>query len=260
MGDAPGRGGPGGAGEADPPGSGAQQPDGGDGLDLHAVVPSGWPGRARRWMGRARQWLGDDEPAMEGGTVPVAGGRVVYRMVVARKMAAAVTAWRPGLPGAGARRRIHERVVDSLLGHRSVVPLPYLCTARDDEEVRRFLARSRLALREALDAVGECYELRLHALEVPSQEAWDDLFRGLASRARSARRIRSAPGARASGAFLLPRTRWVEFVEEVADREARDPGLELDVTGPWAPYDFVRFRYPGAGRGRDLRAAEGSEG
>jgi hypothetical protein len=181
-------------------------------------------------------------------------------MVVAREMAAVVTPCRPDLPGTGARCRIHERVVDALLGHRSVVPLPYLCTAPDEAGVRGFLARSRLPLQEALDAVGECYELRLHALELPGAGRWEDLFRGLASRARSARRIRPGPSARASGAFLLPRTRWVEFVEEVSDREAREPGLELDVTGPWAPYDFVRFRDPGADRGPDVHAAAGGDG
>jgi hypothetical protein len=44
-----------------------------------------------------------------------------------------------------------------------------------------------------------------------------------------------------SSAFLVEKTAWVEFIQRAEDLAAAHGDLSVDITGPWAPYDFVRF-------------------
>jgi hypothetical protein len=48
-----------------------------------------------------------------------------------------------------------------------------------------------------------------------------------------------------SASFLVDRTVWREFAERVAAEARRDPALEIVLTGPWPPYDFVRLQFGG---------------
>jgi hypothetical protein len=54
---------------------------------------------------------------------------------------------------------------------------------------------------------------------------------------------RDAGGASAS--FLVDRSRWRAFADAVAAEQHRDPALEVRLTGPWPPYDFVRLQFGG---------------
>jgi hypothetical protein len=264
------------------------------GLAVHGVVPVGLRGRARGLVGE-----GPDDRAAVGGSVPVGGRQVRFRLLEVGEMAAAVSdAADP--PGGAEARRVHERVVGKLLESRSVVPAPHDFRARDEEAVRGFLERARLPLREALEYLEGCWELRLSVL-VPGAAGEDEpaaartggkgapgedepgveeqggpgpggadpgrdavaagppreeaaalsrrIFRVLRHRARAARRLSPSGRAVFTGAFLLPRGEWIGFVEEVARRESRSRGVELDVTGPWAPYDFVRMTPAGPSAG-----------
>ena len=254
------------------------------GLAVHGVVPVGLRGRARGWVGE-----GPGDEAVVGGSVPVGERQVRFRLVEVGETAAAVTE-AAGPPGGTEARRVHERVVEKLLESRSVVPAPHGFRARDEEAVRGFLESARLPLREALEYLEGCWELRLRVLapgaagedepgaagvdergaveegepgpgdEDPGRDAdaagppEEDalarrVFRVLRHRARAARRLPPSGGAVFTGAFLLPRGEWIGFVEEVARRESRHPGVELDVTGPWAPYDFVRMTPAGPAAG-----------
>jgi hypothetical protein len=48
-----------------------------------------------------------------------------------------------------------------------------------------------------------------------------------------------------SASFLVERSRWRAFVEAVALERQRDPRLDVRMTGPWPPYDFVRLQFGG---------------
>lgn len=48
-----------------------------------------------------------------------------------------------------------------------------------------------------------------------------------------------------SASFLVDRTVWREFAERVTAEARRDPVLEVILTGPWPPYDFVRLQFGG---------------
>ncbi len=45
--------------------------------------------------------------------------------------------------------------------------------------------------------------------------------------------------------FLIERERWPEFEAGVAAEGKRHPSLELAMTGPWPPYDFVKMQFTG---------------
>lgn len=245
-------------------------------LAVHGVVPVGLRGRARGWMGE-----GPQDGAAVGGRVPVGGRKVRFRLVEVGDAAAVVTDAADAAGDAEARR-VHVRVVATLIESRSVAPAPHGFRARDEEAVRGFLERARIPLREALEYLEGCWELRL-SVRAPGSRAESGpaaggeggppatgdggpagagegvsppagpgprgdlavhsrrIFRVLRHRARTARRVRPSGGAVFTAAFLLPRREWIGFVEEVSRRESRSPGLELDVTGPWAPFDFVRM-------------------
>ena len=42
-------------------------------------------------------------------------------------------------------------------------------------------------------------------------------------------------------AFLVEKTAWVEFISRAEDLVTNHPDVTIDITGPWPPYDFVRF-------------------
>lgn len=50
---------------------------------------------------------------------------------------------------------------------------------------------------------------------------------------------KASPGS--SHAFLVERSEWISFVEEATGSAGETGVLELDATGPWPPYDFVRI-------------------
>lgn len=143
--------------------------------------------------------------------------------------------------------RSHALIVEALLDRSAVVPLPFGVRARDRAAVETFLDGQSDDLREALDFLENAYELRLHVRR-SSRDAGarappglGRLFEELRVHARSARRLPTRDGTDLSAAFLVPRGEWIRFVERATEWEGLHPGLEVDVTGPWPPYDFVRL-------------------
>jgi hypothetical protein len=51
------------------------------------------------------------------------------------------------------------------------------------------------------------------------------------------------PAARAS--FLLERERWDAFNDIVREEQKRLREMQIECTGPWPPYDFVRMQFGG---------------
>jgi hypothetical protein len=58
-------------------------------------------------------------------------------------------------------------------------------------------------------------------------------------------RLEKVTGLMLSAAFLVERELWKEFVEAVEEQHKAHPTLRLELTGPWAPYDFVRMQFGG---------------
>lgn len=179
-----------------------------------------------------------------------------YRLVESGELAAAVT----DAPSSSSSDedprgvRDHAEVIARLLRRSTLIPAPFGLRARDDAAVRVLLETQRVALLDALDFFEDGYELRLHAGARPGETTSEPLeraarfaYENLRHHARAARILPvGAEGCLLSAAFLIPRSDWIRFVELVGDWESRSPGLRLDVTGPWAAYDFVELVSPGA--------------
>jgi hypothetical protein len=181
-----------------------------------------------------------------------------YRLVDSGELAAVVTdADGPMEPAETLRR--HGRIVARLLRRSSIVPVPIGLIARDEGAVRAFLERQRVLLLEALEYLEDGYELRLHFSARRAGHGEDQLravahhvYEQLQRQTRAARILTEGGRERLlSAAFLIPRSEWIRFVEQVADWEGRYPAVRMDVTGPWAAWDFVHVMpagFPVTGR------------
>lgn len=52
-------------------------------------------------------------------------------------------------------------------------------------------------------------------------------------------------GVIARASFLVDAEKWEAFQKTVADESKRQRALDLRLTGPWPPYDFVRMQFGG---------------
>ena len=174
--------------------------------------------------------------------------------------------------------RSHEQVLEEALARGAIVPCRFCTVYRDEQELRRFLAGHADALAAALERVEGRVELGVKAFAARGgrggeaaqaqsgraylearrreQQAREELAR---SRADVAARLHERLLAAADDGVLLDlQSRDVsgrdnEMVfngaylvadrgrfEEALGAAARESdGLELDLTGPWPPYNFV---------------------
>jgi hypothetical protein len=142
-----------------------------------------------------------------------------------------------------------------------VVPAPAGVVFEGDPEVAAFLADSYTTLRSALARVRGRWEYRLHVTladaAFPESRALDLATHMYAELRRVARAAvpfpREAPRV-LSAAFLVERGASDAFRDRVDQLSALNSALELDLTGPWPPYDFVTMatapllELPGASR------------
>lgn len=215
-------------------------------LWLHAVVRQPLTGRARRWLRPGRRAANGDEEGTEAALPGLDGTRRVHHEGLAAVVSPAVG---PGV-AASVDERLdrHARVVEALAGSGAVVPAPPGLRAPGESAVRDFLDRARLALQEALERFDGACEVRLHVRRRAGAGDPDGdaaaaagLYHRLRRHARAARRLPTAGDDLLTAAFLVPRAGWSEGTGLAARWQERRPGLEVEVSGPWAPYDFVRM-------------------
>lgn len=178
------------------------------------------------------------------------GSGLEYELVARGDLAAAVT---PAVFGDQAEPdpealRVHERVVEALLPRSALVPLPYGLVARDEPAVRELLVRRRDELEDALDYLDDTYEMRVHVSlrgggDGEALEGYLRMLHGaLRGQARAARRLPGSDDEELVAAFLVARGEWLRLLEKATRWEGHHPGVELRVTGPWPPFDFVNVQ------------------
>jgi len=132
-----------------------------------------------------------------------------------------------------------------------VVPAPAGVVFAGDPEVAAFLAESYTTLRSALARVRGRWEYRLHVsladAAFPESRALDLATHMYAELRRLARAAvpfpRESPRV-LSAAFLVERGASDAFRDRVDQLSMLNSALELDLTGPWPPYDFVAMVTP----------------
>lgn len=144
----------------------------------------------------------------------------------------------------------HQRAVEAASRRGTILPAPFGLIFGGRRAVIKLLQDQYLMMDEALSFLdGQC-EMRVHFSSSEGRDP-DDQLLTLATQVyselrRLARAAIPSPvdGKRVfTAAFLVERTGWVEFVSRAEDAVAAHPELAIDLTGPWPPYDFVRFAY-----------------
>lgn len=190
------------------------------------------------------------------------------QLVVFRDVAAVV---RPLPDGSSATREAlvrpegvaaHRTVIEALHRQGAVLPAPLGTTARDGSSILRWLEVHHVALCEALTFVDGRCGARVHVtrgtlaassggpLDVPPldlESAATELFRTLRRHAAASTNIRQpvTEADRATAAFLVESERWSLFADAVTIEGRRHPGVHVDLSGPWPPYDFVKMQFGG---------------
>jgi len=150
----------------------------------------------------------------------------------------------------------YRRVVDDVFCKAPILPAPVGTVFRSRETLTRWLELHYVALTEALSFVEDRAVARVHVGRVDGKAAEREVGSEVAAAAadslRSLRRhaVVAVPlkseqvtGIVLSSAFLVDRELWDDFVSAVDDQRRRNPGLALDISGPWPPFDFVRMQF-----------------
>lgn len=180
-------------------------------------------------------------------TWDAADPRMGIDLVPYRDVGALVSPVRAGSHGPGDVTARHWEVHRALL-KGSVVPAPLGVVFPERGDVVSFLTEAYAALKGALSRVDGRWEFRLH-VDLDEHGISEAMALDLVTHVYAElRRISAAAipfprtGKRVlSAAFLVERSSSVAFQDRVEDLARLNASLEMDLTGPWPPYDFVQM-------------------
>jgi hypothetical protein len=161
-----------------------------------------------------------------------------------------------GVAPTGSALERYERVVEAVFTQRAVVPAPPGTVFRSRETLVRWMELHYVALSDALSFVEDRAVARIHICRATSpreeRERTADLAAAAAESFRVLRRraVLAIPlktghikGIVLSSSFLVEKELWKEFTSAVNEEQGSNHALELQMTGPWPPYDFVRMQF-----------------
>ena len=192
-------------------------------------------------VARAKSWRGGRVGRVEGEDVL----RVRYRDLDA--LVRPTLYELPSLDDAGVQA--HQKVVESAMRRGTVLPAPFGIVFRGRRQLIHLLQDQYLVLDEGLSFMEGHWELRLHMTPASGGDDVDlelsdlamQLYSELRRHARAAVPFAAEGKRLLSAAFLVERSAWIEFVDRAEDLAAAHSEVSFDITGPWPPYDFVRF-------------------
>ena len=148
----------------------------------------------------------------------------------------------------------HTRIVGEAFSHGELLPLMPGTMFRNEAALLGWMELHYVALSEGLAFVVDRVGARVHVASVESDGAAGDsgtdlavtaaeLMRTLRRRAVAAIPLRRehTTGIAIGVSFLVERTLWREFEQEVASIAVDGGNTRISLTGPWPPYDFVRI-------------------
>ena len=152
----------------------------------------------------------------------------------------------------------YRQIVDDVFGKAPVLPAPVGTVFRSRETLTRWLELHYVTLTEALSFVEDRAVARVHVCRADGKAAEREVGSEVAAAAAESLRMlrrhavvavplksEQITGIVLSSAFLIDRELWDDFVAAVDDQRRRNPGLEMDLSGPWPPFDFVRMQFGG---------------
>jgi hypothetical protein len=146
----------------------------------------------------------------------------------------------------------HAGVLEAVATRHPVAPAPVGTVFKGRETLVRWMELHYHALHEALTfldgrIVARVHvvrrEIKLPAIGTDLAASAAEIFKGLRSQASAMVTLKTEhlTGIVLSGAFLVERERLDAFTSAVADATKSHDELEVELTGPWPPYDFVRL-------------------
>jgi len=152
----------------------------------------------------------------------------------------------------------HRSVIDALFQRGAVLPAPVGVLFRAPDVLMRWMELHYVALSDALEFVEDRAVARVHIEraqgKAEERETGADLAAAAAEGVRALRRravaavplrLEKLTGLMLSAAFLIERDLWRDFADAVEEQQQAHPKLRFELTGPWAPYDFVRMQFGG---------------
>ena len=152
----------------------------------------------------------------------------------------------------------HRAVVDFVFRNAPVLPAPVGVVFRTPDVLKRWMELHYVSLSDALAFVEDRAVARVHIVRADGRpdelEAGSDLAAAAAESLRALRRksvasvtlsLETVTGLTLSAAFLVERDLWSDFNRAVDEQRDAHNRLSFGVTGPWAPYDFVRMQFGG---------------
>lgn len=146
----------------------------------------------------------------------------------------------------------HAGVLEAVATRHPVAPAPVGTVFKGRETLVRWLELHYHALHEALTFLDGRVVSRVHVVrrdvklpvigtDLAASAA--DVFKTLRAQAVAMVTLKTEhlTGIVLSGAFLVERDRFDVFTSMVANAAASHDDLDVQLTGPWPPYDFVRL-------------------
>jgi len=152
----------------------------------------------------------------------------------------------------------HRSIVDAVFQRSPVVPAPVGVVFRGPDVLKRWMELHYVSLSGALEFVEDRVVARVHISRADGkagdEEAGADLAANATEAFRALRRnaVASLPlrlekvtGLMLSASFLIERDLWKDFLRAMQEQHEAHHKLRFEITGPWAPYDFVRMQFGG---------------
>jgi len=152
----------------------------------------------------------------------------------------------------------HQAVVDAVFQRAAVLPAPVGVVFRTPDVLKRWMELHYVSLRDALEFVEDRAVARVHVERADGKgeelESGSDLAAAATESLRAIRRkavasvplrLESVTGLALSAAYLVERDLWNDFLHAVGEQREAHHLLRFEITGPWAPYDFVRMQFGG---------------
>jgi hypothetical protein len=150
------------------------------------------------------------------------------------------------------------RILDEVHAHSSVLPAPPGTVFRSIATLNEWMELHYFTLTEALSSVEGHSSARVSIFRQVKPDEGEVQKSLAAQAAESLRLLRAHAGATvtlptaegdaeegivARASFLVETDKWPAFEEAVSSESKRQGALDLRVSGPWPPYDFVRMQF-----------------
>ena len=145
----------------------------------------------------------------------------------------------------------HTAVLEGIAARHAVAPAPVGTVFRDRASLVRWLELHYHALHDTLTYLDGRAVARVHVVRRDADAAGDaglpaaaaEIMKNLRAQAAAMVPLKTEhlTGIVLSGAFLVERDKWNAFTAAVGTAARDNDDLDVRLTGPWPPYDFVRL-------------------